>query len=808
MFVHSIRHGFRMILRSRTAFLVAIGALGLGIGASTAVFTVVDAIVFRPLPYADSERLAAVWDQLTTLGLTRFPAVHANYTGYLARNHVFSDMAAYDYDGFTVSAGDAPERILGMHVTANLFPMLGANPERGRLFLPEENQPGRATTAILSWALWRSRFGGRPDIVGQTIEIERKPVQVVGILPKDFRYIREETAPEIFVPLELRPDRMNSGNVRIIARLKPGVTLEQARADMRAVAHSVDEDFHPYRGPNGEDAGYRVAVIPLRDEVFGDMRLPLVVMLVSVCLVLLVACVSVSNVLLARAVRREREMATRIALGASRKQLIEQLLAEGLPVAVLSSVAGIVLSIWGVRFLEYITPASVPRPAHIGLDARVLVFAVAVGLVTSLILSLAPAVFAARTDPNTSFREQARGASGGKRSSRFSLVFVTLQVAVSVMLVLVAGLIVTSFLRLRGVSPGFNPEGLYTSRVALPGTAYPGNPQVVSFYRQLDGALSTIPGVQAAGITSRLPITGGRGGDPFSIEGRAYSTGGAVTQTANDMSVSPGYFEAAQIPLRRGRLLSGADGDNPAVVINETMAKGFWPGGDPVGHRIMMGAPRPGAVWMTIVGVVGDVKNAGLDVPPLPQIYRPYWQAPRRAMALAVRTSGDPLQIARSISERMLSLDRALPIYDVQTMTNRVNQSTGFPEFQALLIGALAGIALLLAVAGIYGSIAEDIAQRRREIGIRAALGAHPREILILFVRRGLLLTVIGSLSGLAGMLAVRKIVARLLYATASTDPIAIGSVTLLLIVVAVLTCLVSAYAAVRVDPIQTLRHD
>lgn len=809
MFFHSIRHGFRMLFRHPAAFGVAIAALALGIGASTAVFTVVDAIVFRPLPYADAPRLVAVWDQLATLHLMRFAAVQANFADYKQRNHVFTDMAAYEYDGFTVSFRDMPERTLGMRMTANLFTMLGAKPLYGRLLLPEENVPGRDTSAVLSWALWQKRFGGNPDVVGKTIMVDGSSVWIVGILPKNFRYIREADAPEIFLPLPFRPDPAHHyGNVRIVAKLKRGVTLQQARSDMRAVAASVDADFHPYRGPNGENAGYRVLVLPLQEEVFGNMRLPLLIMFWAVCLVLLIACVNVSNLLLARAAGREREIATRIAIGANRRHLLQQLLTESIPLACLSALIGIGLSILGVKFLLYITPPSVPRPTAVGLDYRILGFTVLLAIAASAILGMAPALFAMRTDPNAGLRSEGHSSGVGKRRGRFSQAFVTLQVALSVTLVLAAGLVLTSFFRLRSVSPGFNPSGLYTARVSLPDAAYRDNGRVASFYRDLNASLQTIPAVRAAGVTSRLPISGGRGGDPFSLEGRAYNPNGPVPQIANYELVSPSYFDAAQIPLRAGRLIDARDGDNPVADINETLAKGFWPNGDPIGHQILMGAPTPEAHWMTIVGVVGDVKNSSLDVAPLPQIYRPFWQDPARSMAIAIRTFRDPLEITSAVPIRVLALDRQLPVYDVETMQERVDSSTAFPEFQALMLGILAGMALLLAAIGVYGMMAESVAERRFEIGVRSALGARPNVILLMFIRRGLLLTALGAVLGAVGMVAVRKIIARLLFGTGSADPLTIIGVIVLLTAVAGVACLLGARSAVRADPIQTLRYN
>ena len=822
--VQDLRFALRSFRGSPGFATVAVVTLALGIGANTAIFTVVNAALLRPLPYRDAGRLAMVWNQLLNLGLTRFGASYADYFDYRDQNQVFVDIAAFGSQQFDLAGSTQPERVPGVRVSANLLPMLGATVALGRTFTSDENQDGRDTVVLLSDALWRRRFGADPGLIGKTVSLDGSPHTVVGILPRGFRFSTDGSdSPDVWVPIALHPDpnRATEGVLRLVARLKPGITLERAQAEMSTIAARLEQQFHLYRGPHGEDAGYAVEVVALREQVFGDLRQGLLVLLGAVGFVLLIACANVANLLLARAAARQKEMAIRAALGAGRLRVMRQLLTESLMLALLGGSAGLMVARWGLRLLLAVSPAQAVRLGAVTLDSRVLAFTLLVTLLTGLLFGLAPALEITRFNLNESLKEGGRawlaGVAGNMRrhfSRRAALVIA--QVALSMVLVLGAALLIRSFVKLLEVDPGFNPEKLVTAQITLPQFQYREDYQVEGFFEQLLGRVRALPEVKSVAAVSSLPLNGRRGGDPFSIEGRPWRPTAAGINTPQFMdheTVTADYFRTLQIPLIAGREFTEQDaaGSLPVAVINQTMARGFWPPEDhidPIGKRIMPGAPHPGAAWLTIVGVVGDVKSAALDVASIPQMYRPLGQHPNRTMTLVIRTSADPMSVIAEVRRQLSALDKDRPLYHVAAMKQIVSDSVAPRRFDLLLLAAFAALALVLAAVGIYGVMSYSVSQRTHEIGVRLALGARSGDVLRLVARQGLTLAVIGVAIGVAASLALTRVVAGLLFSVRATDPITFVGVSLLLGCVALVASFVPARRATRVDPMVALRDE
>jgi putative ABC transport system permease protein len=809
-----LRHGIRILIKSPGLAVLSLVALGLGIGANTAIFSVANAVLLRPLPYRDSDRLVMIWDQLSKLGLNQFPATFAHYFDYRAQNQVFEDIAAFNYGDFNLAgtAGNTrhPERLSGMRVTGNLFPLLGAEASLGRRFVPEENQPGRDGVVVLSDALWQRRFGGDRNVTGKTITLDGALFTVAGVMPPGFEInIRTTTAVDLWLPIAVRPDpSRTAGTLQLLARLKPGVSLAQASANMKTVAAALEREYHPYRGPHGEDAGYGVTVIPLRDQLFGGMRQGLQVLLGAVGLVLIIACANVANLLLAKAAARRKEIAIRQVLGAGRPRLLLQMLMESMPLALLSGCLGLILAYWTIDILVALSPGDLSH-VRIGIDGRVLGFTLLLSLGTGLFFGLAPAAPGPGLGLNESLKEAGRGSSAGSYRSRLRRGLMVAEVALSLVLAIGAGLLIKSFARLQHVNPGFNPERLLTAQISLPESKYREKHVVAGFYGKLLERMRVVPGITPASISSRLPLTGGRGGDPFSIEGRPYDPASRTPQVVNYQVIGPDYFRTMQIPLLAGRGFADQDidGTAPVAIVNDTMARGFWSNQNPIGKRIMLGAPRPGAPWLTIVGVVGDVRNSGLDVAPLPQMYASYQQNPVRSMAVLMRSSSET-NAWSTLRNQVLAIDPDQPVYGFRSMEQQLSASVARPRFQTWLLGIFAGLAVVLAAIGIYGVTAHSVAQRTHEIGIRMALGAKPRQVLRQVVGEAMAMILTGTVLGLAATFAMTRVLSSLLYQVSATDSATFGATTLLLATIGLLASYFPARKATRIDPLVALRHE
>lgn len=812
--VQDLRYALRMLVRNRGFTAVAVLTLALGIGPNTAIFSLVNAALLRPLPYKDPDQLVMVWEQLKKLGINRFAAPLANYMDYRAENQVFQDIAAFEYAHFDATTGDQPERIFGMRITANLFPLLGIEAALGRTFVSEESAPGRDAVVVLSNARWQRRFGADRGVVGKRLLLDGRLFTVIGVMPRSFRFsVGGSDLPDVWVPMVIHPDPNRSqGRLQLIGRLKPGVSVDQASASMKTVAARLEGEYHLYRGPHGEDPGYDVAVVPLRQNLTGDARESLLVMLGAVGFVLLTACANVASLLLARATSRQREIAVRAALGANRPRLIRQVLTESLLLSLIAGGLGLVLAIWGIRILVAGSPYPVLGLLNTDLDGSVLVFTLGVSILTALIFGLAPAVQRTKINLSEAMKESARSSGASRSHRRFQQGLVVVEVALSLVLVIGAALLIRSFLSLQRVNLGFIAEKVMTAQLSLPPFEYRENYQVAAFFQQLLDRVASLPSVKFSGIVSSLPLSGGAGRDPFSIEGRPWRLSGAnrIPQVADYQAAGPGYFRAMQIPLLQGRDFTPGDtqGTAPVAIINETLVRGFWPGENPIGKHLMIGAPRPGAPWLTVVGVVADVRSAGPELTPIPQIYASHLQNPLRSMTLVVRSVSDPKVVISAVRSEVLALDRNLPVYGVSTMEQVLSDSLSPRRYTLVLLGTFAVLSLVLAAVGLYGAISYWVAQRTHEIGVRMALGARRGDVLRLVLRQAMILTAIGVGGGLVGALAVTRVLSSLLFGVKPTDPATFVAVPILLTGVALLASYIPARRATKVDPIVALRYE
>ena len=805
-FFRNVHYSARSLSKSPRFTVAAVLTLALGIGANTAVFSVVDALVLRPLPYRDAGRLVIVWDQLIKLGLDQFPVTFANYADYQRKNGVFEDIAAFNYSDVNLegSTDAVPERLRAMAVSYNLFSVLGVSPIIGQAFVPDQNEPGRGDAVILSDGLWRRRFAADPAIVGRSIRFDGQSLRVQAVMPPGFAFTIEGAgAPDIWIPLTFphNPAR-NEGFLRVIARLKAGTFIQQAQANLTTIAAGVEAAHHPYTGPHGEDAGYHVSLVPLRAQLFNSFRAAVLILAGAVVFVLLIACANVANLLLARGVRRRRELAIRAALGASRQQLIAELCAESLLLSLAGASLGVLLANWGIAALPVLS--GIPEHVRIALDLRVLSFTLVLSLATGLLFGLAPAVRSARAGLDFT---GGRTVLGVERN-RFRSGLVAAEVALSVVLLIGAGLLLKSLAHLQGVQPGFDPHNLLTMRVTLPGIRYSEPRSRIAFFSQLSDRLRQIAGVESAALVSELPLAGGGpGGNPFSIEGRPYDSFGRVPQVATRYRTSRDYFLTMRIPLLAGRLLDQRDSPDAArvAVVNQTLVRSFFAGGNPIGQHIMMGAPRPGVPWLTIIGVVADVRGASLRAEAMPQIYTPFAQDPNASMFVVLRASTDAMSLALAARREISAVDRGQAASDVRTMQERLSGSIQRDRFETLLLGIFALAAWTLAVIGIYGVLDHSVIERISEIGLRVALGAQPADVLRLIVGEGMRPALVGLILGLAATFPLARVLRSLLFQVAPADPVTFVVVPIVFAFIALAACVIPAFGAVRVDPAKSL---
>jgi putative ABC transport system permease protein len=805
--LQDVRYGLRVLLKRPGFTAVAVVTLALGIGANTAIFSLVSAVLVRPLKYRDAERLVMVWESAPAAGFPRDNPATGNYADWKEQNQVFEDMAAVDQRTYDLTGEGEPEKLFAFGVTANFFPLLGSTPELGRTFLPEEDRPGAARVAVISHGLWQSRFGGEREVVGRDIMLDGEPYTVVGVMPRDFQFEFPEVGA--WVPAALTPEQLANHSdhyLEVIARLKPGVTAERAGEDIRAIMLRIAALY-----PN-DAQGVGAVAVPLREQLAGDARRPLTMLLVAVALVLLIACANVAGVLLARAASRRREMALRAALGASRWRIVRQLLTESLLLGGAGGLLGSLLALWAFAFLGQLIPPGMREMAELRLDVPVLLFTLAVSLLSGLVFGLAPALHATGADLNDALKQGGARSGTGAGARRLRGAFVVTQVALALVLLVGAGLLIQTLYRLRGQYSGLRPESILTARTQLAGNRYKEHTQRVSFYERVLARVRALPGVVAAGYTTAVPLTRKGGSNGLSIEGR--DNGPDSNWNASHRQVSPDYFRALGIPLREGRDFREQDDERaaPVAVVNETMARQYWPGESAVGKRFKVGTPESPNPWLTIVGVVADVRQMGADAPVKAEMYVPYRQGSAYSFFyprdLVVRTSVTPGALAAAVRQAVHEVDPRQPVAGVRTLDEVLGRETAERRVGVVLLTAFAALALLLAALGIYGVLSYFVVQHTPEIGVRMALGARGADVLRLVVGKGMRLALAGVFVGLAGAAALTRLMRGLLFEVSASDPLTFCLIALLLALVALLACLVPARRATKVDPLVALRYE
>lgn len=801
-----IRQTIRSLLKSPGFTSASIVALALGIGANTAIFSLVNSVLLRPLPYKDPSRLVMLWQRAPVGGNTNDVSA-ADFQDWRDRNHSFEQIAAFLPSSFNLTEGDRPERILGLQITASFFMTLGVMPALGGVFGSEEEQPGAERSVVLSDTLWRRRFGGNGKLIGQTIHLDRQAYTVVGVMPPGFEFLGRDN--ELWAPLPLEPNRTlrNYYNLQALARLKPGVTIRRARAEMDTIARQLALEYPK------TNQGWGAAVAPLRDEITGNARLPLLVLLGAVAFVLLIACANVANLLLARAAGRQKEFAIRAALGAGRLDIVRRLLAESMSLAWAGGALGVVLARWSISALVTLHPQDIPRLQEVGIDWRVLAFTVVVSLMTGTLFGLAPATHVSKLDLNEALKEAGRGASDGRRGGRTRSLLVVAEMALALVLLIGATLMIRTFMALENASTGFPTDNLLTMNVMPPEQQYSNEQQVADGFERVLERIQSIPGVLLAASATNLPVGGWNQGRAFTIEGREPKSPGEI-QGAGYLSVSPGYFHTIGLTLRRGREFTAQDrhGAPDVMIISESMARRYWPGENPVGKRIICASVQFGkrglgpSVPREVVGIVGDVQHIGRDAETSVEMYVPQLQNTIPFTYFVVRTSTDAARFAPAVARGVNEVLKDLPVSGVKTIEDRLAESFSRPRFQMLLLGSFAGLALLLATIGIYGVMAYSVTRRTHEIGIRMALGADARQVLALVLGHGLKLALMGVVLGLAGAFASTRLMVTLLYGVTPTDVATFAGVSTLLVTVAALASFVPAWRAAKTDPASTLR--
>jgi len=807
-----IHYSIRNLLKRPGFAAIVIITLGLGIGANTAIFSVVNAVLLRSLPFHNSEQLVTLWERNPKQGYEQNPPAAGNFVDWRDQNHVFAQIAIYaPSKRFNLALGDQPDRVTGAAVSSSLFELLGVSPVQGRVFTAEEEQPGRDQVVLISYNFWKRRLPANSNPLGQTITLDGKSYIIAGVMPQGFQYPGGSgtvlgtftAAPaDLWVPLALDAETLrqrSSHSLNVIGRLKPGVTVGQATADMDEIQQRLEQTY-----PNFY-VGSNVKLVPLAEQVVGTARRPVLVLWGAVGFVLLIGCANIANLLLSRSTSRAKEIAVRAALGAGRVRIIRQLLTESLVLSFAGGIAGVVLAAWGVHILSTIVPTNFPRREEIAIDGWVLCFTLLISLLTGVIFGLAPALQSTKIDLTEALKAGGRRSAAGGGRHRLRSLLVIVETALALVLLIGAALMIQSFLRLEQVNPGFKTDHVLTMELSLPANSYP-RQQRSTFFQQLIERSKALPGVQAVAAAKHLPLSGDNMNFAVDIEGHPFPPG--KSPGADCRFVTPDYFAALGIPLIKGRMLSDSDGAQApqVLLINESMAHHYFPNEDPIGKRLVLGINN---FTGQIVGIIGDVKHVGLDAESNDEIYAAYSQAPFWTdMTLLVRTTGEPMSIAGSMRNEIAALDRQVPIGKVRTMETITAESVAQPRFRTLLMGLFGIAALLLASVGIYGVMSYSVTQRTHEIGIRMALGAQLSDVRRLVIGNGITLALIGVAIGLAGSFSLTRLMASLLFGVTATDSATFAAVSCGLIAVALVACYIPARRATKVDPLVALRYE
>jgi len=818
-FTHDLRYSIRLLRKSPGFSLAAIAAISLSIAASSAIFSVVNSVLLRPLPFKQPDKLVRIWGKFENQGIPKNWISAPELLDLWQNSESFEDIAAYQDSGVNLTGTGDPVRVNAAQVNATLFRILGVDAIRGRVFADDEDKPGRNRVAILGHALWQKRFAGADSAVGGTVGINGENYTIVGIMPPGFSYPDQD---ELWTPLAIDPANPGSrGNhgLEVIARCKPDAGLAQANTELSRLA-TVMREQNPNNYP--QTGGFGLYLVRMLDETVGDIRPALYALLGAVTFVLLIACANVANLLLARSTQREKEVSIRAALGARRGRLIQQLLTESVNLAMIGGAIGLGLAYGAVRTFATFGPRDIPRISELGLDWRVVAFSLGLTIVTGIIFGLAPALHVSKPDLHDALKEGARGSTGGRNIVRSLLVLT--EIALALVLLVGAGLMIQSVRRLLDLNLGYRTNQTLTMRLSLPTTRYNDNAKITGFYRRLSDSVRTLAGVESSGLVSHLPLTGSYSSGSTAIEDSAAGEGlptflGRYPYIEADRrTVSPDYFATLGIRLISGRYFTDADNESAprVVIVDEMFQHRFWPEGSAIGKRILVGVDGQNPRWGEIVGVVAHVNHYGIDqvkqfalkFDGREMVYFPMEQRPNPRMYLAVRTSSDPTNLTSAIREQVRAIDPDQPIYEVSTMDNLLATSVSRRRLNMILFAAFSAIALVLAIVGIYGVLSYSVTQRTHEIGIRMALGARQRSVLGLVVAQGMTLVAGGLVIGIGAAFALTRLMQSLLFGVSATDPATFGAISVILALVALLACLIPARRASRVDPMVALRYE
>ena len=801
-----VRYGFRMLRKSPSFTFFAVAVLALGIAANSAIFSIADAILVRPLPYRDANRLVMIWEDSSAYGFPKDTPAPGNFSDWKSRNQVFEDVAAISDGSFNLTGSGNPENLIGKWATANLFSVLGVSPALGRDFRPEDDVPGAPAVALLSHGLWLRRFGGDPRIVGKEISLNNEKCTVIGVMKRGAQFPDRETdlwVPSRFTTAQLANRRNHF--LQVVARLKPRVSLRTANANLATIASQLEKENPDSNAKVGAFA------VPLREELAGDVRPAIFMLLGAVCFVLLIACANVANLLLSRATGRRREMAMRIALGATRARVIQQMLTESILLSIFAGVAGLLFSIWGTKFLATLIPTGIAPMTGTGVDGRVLLFTLAISLATGIVFGIIPASRVSQFQLAHSLK-QGGGRSGvGSGGHRLRDALVISEVALAIVLLAGAALMIRSLENLYHLDPGFRADHVLVMRTPLPRQKYEAFAARAAFYEQVLERVEGLPGVVAAGYTTWVPLTNSGGATGITIEGKPEPAPADVL-VPNIRIISRDYTRALRMKLMEGRLFESRDaaGTLPVALINQTMARNYWTGEDPAGKRFKVGGYSEKSPWLTVIGIVGDVHQAGLAVPARAEMYLPYQQEDLgfEPEYLAVRTAGDPMALGEIVRQQIWAVDKEQPVAGMMPLEDLVDENLASRKMQASLLSGFAGLALLLVTLGIYAVLSFAVTQRTQEIGVRVALGAQPGDVLRMIFSQGFRLFLMGAALGLAAAFVLSRALVHLLFGVSAYDPVSFAGVTILLAAVALLACYVPARRATRVDPLIALRYE
>jgi len=802
--LRDLKFSARSLLKRPALTIIAILTLAIGIGANSAIFSVVNALLLKPLPFPDPDRIVALWDKVPSRGLERNEVAVPNYLDWRAQNKTFEQVGLYSWWSTNLTGTDSPERVQGFQVTPNFLDIVGVKPMMGRGFSAEEDQPGKEAVALLTYNLWQRRFGADANIVNKTISTNGISRTVIGVMPPDFNYPK---GAEIYAPLPLTPEltrnRANHSNLGI-GRLKSGVSLQAAQADLDMIAARLEKQYPE------TNTGRGIVIYPILEDTVRMYSTALWVMMAAVAFVLLIGCANVANLMLARAAGRQREIALRTALGASRWRIVRQLLTESVVLGLAGGSLGILVAYWSVDLIRTANPGEAARFAagwnHLGINLPVLAFTLLLSVLSGVLFGLAPAWQLSKPDLNSSLKEGARQATSSSHRLRGLLVIA--EVALSLMLLVSAGLLIRSFLQLIKTDPGFNSDNLLTMSLVLPRAKYKDEPQRAAFYSELVRSVEQLPGVSSAALVNHLPLGGSNSSTSFLVEGLPEPPPGQQFDGRYRVC-TPNYFQTMGIPILKGRAFTEQDraGSQPVIIVNETLAHKYWPNTDPLGKRMRYTGPLEENPWMQVVGVVQDVKHE-MNLPVTSDFFTPHAQDAWSSMVLVAKRKVEPAAMAAPIRQQVWAIDKDQPVFDVHTMREVRAISLALYSFSSVMLSIFAGVALLLAAIGIYGVMFYAVTQRTQEIGIRMALGARAMDVLKMVVRNGMTLTLIGVAVGLAGAYALTRLLASLLFGVTPTDLVTFSIVTVGLLLIALLACVIPARRATKVDPLMALRYE